>query len=291
MSAPHQKLETHWPEFRIAHVEMEVLVDNLYRRRRIERLSNHERHYELTKRISVRNVEKLQMVSRALWSVNQGYLESLNSRMYRIRNQIVAANLALKIFLRDTGLAAQDLHLIRMSRNGSTDTSAQNVYNILHHHVKDLRASTRSILGVVQRQRAILGIEKVPTSTPRARRVLAALQPQEVRLERRNQPALESETPVRETIRPLRQTQCSLDFSSARNSLARPQASKTILPAKRKSQPSNSKRSGRTGRCQWRSNSLKSQVKPSTAVSQLEKAVSPEAPMGSGPGKGFEGSE
>lgn len=101
------------------------------------------------------------MVSMALWTLNEDYLSSSNSRMFQSRHRIVAANVALKVFQRDTNLAAQDLHLVCMSRNGSMDRPAQNVYNSLYHHVKDLRASTRGIVGLVQHQYLRLVIRSI----------------------------------------------------------------------------------------------------------------------------------
>lgn len=59
VSSPYQKLRMHWPEFQIAHNDMESVVDILYRWRKIAQLSHHERHYGVTKTKSVRPVEEL----------------------------------------------------------------------------------------------------------------------------------------------------------------------------------------------------------------------------------------
>jgi len=152
LSSPHQKLKTHSHEFQMAVSDMEPLVNKLYQLRGIERLPNYERHYEVTKLISVRPFEELQLASRAPWDLNEDYLDSPHSPGFRMPHRIMTANVALGTFLRDTSLAVQGLHLIHMSRNGLLHGPKQNVYHSLHHHVKDLRASARGIVGFIQRQ-------------------------------------------------------------------------------------------------------------------------------------------
>ena len=127
VSSPHQQLKTHWLKFQMDFSDMEPLVDRLYQLRRIKMLSNCERHYELTKDFSLRPFEELQSASNALWLLNRDYLRSPNNPRFRMQHRIMTANVALKIFLRETSLAAEDLHLIRMSRNGSMHGLEQNV--------------------------------------------------------------------------------------------------------------------------------------------------------------------
>lgn len=117
----------------------------------------------------------------------------------------------------------------------------------------------------------------MPTSELRAQRVLAALQPRGLRLERQVQSTLEDKTIARKTRRPLRQAQSPLKSPSAKNNYEQPRTSRTFLSARRpesKAHLSVSKSPGRTARGQLRNNGPNSQVKTSAVVSHSEKIVS-----------------
>jgi hypothetical protein len=175
----------------------------------------------------------------------------------------------------------------------------QNSSAILHYQRKAVEAM--EMLGQIspshrpksaQIIRAILGKDKVPTSELRAQRVLAALQPRGLRLERQIQSTLEDKTIARKTRRPLRQAQSPLEFPSARDNYEQPRPSRTFLSAKRpesKAHLSVSKSPGRTARGQLRNIGPNSQVKTSAAISHSEKIVSRKGQLAQDQANGLRG--